>query len=69
MKECYEYFDCNKLDCSKRCNATSRCWELDNTLCDTHFHEYKSLISLISPNTKACIICTYYKKANLSLIS
>ena len=43
MEECYEYFNCDSVDCSKRSNPDENCWNLG---CDLQ-HAHSSAVSFL----------------------
>jgi len=57
MEKCYEYFDCQQVECIVFQNKTEQaCWETEKTLCF-----FQPLTAIIKENdqTKKCDFCLY----------
>ena len=61
MEECYEYYDCNEMDCSKRKNNSKHCWDLECDLCHTHSPAVTFLRESFGDKKEACKQCLYYQ--------
>lgn len=61
MKECYEYFNCDSMNCSKRKNNGEHCWDLESDLCHVHDSSVTFLREQIESKKEACKLCFYYK--------
>ena len=60
MKKCYEFFDCNKLDCVRHETDDLQCWEIEGTLCYDHSNFFTQLRALVKSKIDVCSECTYY---------
>jgi len=61
MEKCYDFLDCDKLDCIRRETDELQCWEIDGTLCYDHSEFFIQLRALVNSKVDACRECNYYK--------
>jgi len=64
MEKCYDYFDCNKIECIMFQNKDDQpCWDVKDTLC---FFQPLTPITETSNVNEKCNFClykdTYYQK-------
>jgi hypothetical protein len=64
METCYDYFDCTKTECTIQKNKKLKCWEVEDTLCDTHNNDLKLLQKLFESKKEYCELCFYYQTYN-----
>ncbi|MFK5891644.1 MAG: hypothetical protein QM504_00305 [Pseudomonadota bacterium] len=65
MKECYNYFSCNKIECSSYNHPGSKCWEDESSLCGTHgVEDFNLLQQTVKNKIEACKFCAYYNLVN-----
>jgi hypothetical protein len=62
MEKCYEYFDCSKLDCVRRKEEDKECWEIDETLCNSHSRIVDIMKNELGSKILACEQCIYYQQ-------
>ncbi len=65
MEKCHEYFSCEKMDCVRRKNEDLECWEIEETLCDTHSDYVTKIRNYIGGKSEACKYCIYYQQKHL----
>jgi len=68
MEKCYEYFDCDSKDCSKRKNNGKHCWKMEDDLCHVHSQDVIFLRKEFENKKEACKFCFYYKLQTENLI-
>ena len=61
MEKCYEYLDCQQLDCVRRKIDDLQCWEIEDTLCYDHSDIFIKFRALFENKIDACNECIYYK--------
>jgi len=61
METCYEFLDCDKIDCIKRTIDDLQCWEIEDTSCHAHSNLSVQLQALVKNKVDACSSCNYYK--------
>ncbi|MCW8932374.1 MAG: hypothetical protein OQL19_19330 [Gammaproteobacteria bacterium] len=62
MKECYEYFNCESVDCSKYNNPGENCWDVERDWCHAHSPAVIFLREEVENKKEACKLCFYYKE-------
>ena len=58
---CYEYFNCQEFDCSRRKNLDLNCWDMDELQCKTHSKYFEKLQEQLGTKQEACKFCDYYQ--------
>ena len=61
MEKCYEFFDCDEMDCIRRENDDLQCWEIESTSCHDHSDIFAKFRLLLEGKIDACNKCDYYK--------
>jgi len=64
MEKCYEFLDCNEMDCIRRETDNLQCWEIEGTLCYDHSDIFTKFHALLENKVDACVKCNYYKIYN-----
>jgi len=64
VEKCYEFFNCEKVDCIRHKTDEIQCWEIDKFWCDVHNDNFKLIQEKTGSKREACKACTYYQRYN-----
>ncbi len=62
MEKCYEYFQCNEVNCPIRKLKRLDCWNVEGTRCGAYPEGVKGKIA----KSQYCHACLYYKQTHYS---